>query len=164
MSSEWAHSDLCQVSFLWAQIFHWVNNPGKHREWCDIPVVSKGAIGSQQLLLTRLPCLDYTPQCLFSCYMRSMRQFQILFVFRNLRTPSNFFILNLSLTDLLVGTLLVFQIPYRITGVWNFGADLCKVIKYFPSVLYCPVLISYYIYSRFWWSGNSPCWMESKML
>ncbi|KAK0150399.1 Histamine H3 receptor [Merluccius polli] len=47
---------------------------------------------------------------------------------KTLRTQSNYFFLNLAISDFLVGTFCIpVYIPYNLTGRWMLGAGLCKV-------------------------------------
>nr|XP_002194773.3 histamine H3 receptor-like [Taeniopygia guttata] len=47
---------------------------------------------------------------------------------RSLRTPGNFFFLNLAVADLLVGGFCIpLYIPYVLTGEWRLGKGLCKL-------------------------------------
>ncbi|OCT76731.1 histamine H3 receptor-like [Xenopus laevis] len=68
---------------------------------------------------------------------------------RRLRTRSNFFLLNLSICDFLVGAASIsMYIPYKVTGKWMIGMYLCKLwitIDYTITTAsaYSVVLISY---------------------
>ncbi|KAE8598613.1 hypothetical protein XENTR_v10016873 [Xenopus tropicalis] len=68
---------------------------------------------------------------------------------RRLRTRSNFFLLNLSICDFLVGAVSIsMYIPYKVTGKWMIGMHLCKLwitIDYTITTAsaYSVVLISY---------------------
>uniref|UniRef100_W5M7L9 Histamine H3 receptor n=1 Tax=Lepisosteus oculatus TaxID=7918 RepID=W5M7L9_LEPOC len=70
---------------------------------------------------------------------------------RNLRTQSNFFLLNLAISDFLVklGVFCIpLYVPYMLTGRWTFGKTLCKlwlVMDYLmcTSSVFNIVLISY---------------------
>ncbi|KAG7279399.1 hypothetical protein CRUP_024218 [Coryphaenoides rupestris] len=47
---------------------------------------------------------------------------------KTLRTQSNYFFLNLAMSDFLVGTFCIpVYIPYTLTGRWMLGRGLCKV-------------------------------------
>ncbi|KAE8598615.1 hypothetical protein XENTR_v10016875 [Xenopus tropicalis] len=68
---------------------------------------------------------------------------------RRLRTRSNFFLLNLSMCDFLVGAVSIpMYIPYRVTGKWLLGKFLCKLwitidFTITTASAYSVVLISY---------------------
>ncbi|KAE8598617.1 hypothetical protein XENTR_v10016877 [Xenopus tropicalis] len=68
---------------------------------------------------------------------------------RRLRTRSNFFLLNLSICDFLVGAVSIsIYIPYKFTGKWMLGKFLCKLWIIFDyttttASAYSVVLISY---------------------
>ncbi|MGH0140772.1 UNVERIFIED_CONTAM: hypothetical protein FKN15_026162 [Acipenser sinensis] len=67
----------------------------------------------------------------------------------SLRTQNNFFLLNLAISDFLVGALCMpLYVPYVLTGKWTFGKTLCKlwlVMDYLlcTSSVFNIVLISY---------------------
>uniref|UniRef100_A0A8C8RC57 Histamine H3 receptor n=1 Tax=Pelusios castaneus TaxID=367368 RepID=A0A8C8RC57_9SAUR len=67
----------------------------------------------------------------------------------SLRTQNNFFLLNLALSDFLVGAFCIpLYVPYVLTGRWAFGKSFCKlwlVIDYLlcTSSVFNIVLISY---------------------
>uniref|UniRef100_A0A8C6TRZ8 G-protein coupled receptors family 1 profile domain-containing protein n=1 Tax=Neogobius melanostomus TaxID=47308 RepID=A0A8C6TRZ8_9GOBI len=47
---------------------------------------------------------------------------------KTLRTQSNYFFLNLAISDFLVGAFCIpVYIPYNLTGRWMLGKELCKV-------------------------------------
>ena len=50
-----------------------------------------------------------------------------LCAYRELRQPRNYFILNLALTDLLVGFGTAIWTPVTLTGKWIYGDIFCKV-------------------------------------
>ncbi|CAL9699940.1 unnamed protein product [Knipowitschia caucasica] len=53
----------------------------------------------------------------------------VVYRFRNLRTVTNFFIVNLAVADLLVNTLcLPFTLVYTLYGEWMFGQVLCFML------------------------------------
>ncbi|XP_037619295.1 neuropeptide Y receptor type 2 [Sebastes umbrosus] len=53
----------------------------------------------------------------------------VVFKFKNLRTVTNFFIVNLAVADLLVNTLcLPFTLVYTLYGEWKFGQVLCFML------------------------------------
>uniref|UniRef100_A0A8C8AVM6 Histamine H3 receptor n=1 Tax=Otus sunia TaxID=257818 RepID=A0A8C8AVM6_9STRI len=66
-----------------------------------------------------------------------------------LRTQNNFFLLNLAISDFLVGAFCIpLYVPYVLTGRWIFGRSLCKlwlVVDYLlcTSSVFNIVLISY---------------------
>ncbi|OCT76721.1 histamine H3 receptor [Xenopus laevis] len=50
------------------------------------------------------------------------------FVEKNLRNQSNFFLLNLSIADFILGAFAIpLYVPYLLTGKWQLGKFLCKV-------------------------------------
>lgn len=58
-----------------------------------------------------------------------------------MRTVTNYFIVNLSLADVLVTiTCLPATLVVDITETWFFGQSLCKVIPYLQVILYWAVL------------------------
>nr|KAF6422472.1 histamine receptor H3 [Rousettus aegyptiacus] len=67
----------------------------------------------------------------------------------SLRTQNNFFLLNLAISDFLVGAFCIpLYVPYVLTGRWPFGRGLCKlwlVADYLlcASSVFSIVLISY---------------------
>ncbi|XP_043946350.1 histamine H3 receptor [Protopterus annectens] len=67
----------------------------------------------------------------------------------SLRTRNNYFLLNLAISDFLVGAFCIpLYIPYELTGKWQLGKDLCKlwlVLDYLmcTSSAFNIVLISY---------------------
>ncbi|NXH54436.1 HRH3 protein, partial [Rhabdornis inornatus] len=67
----------------------------------------------------------------------------------SLRTQNNFFLLNLAISDFLVGAFCIpLYVPYVLTGRWIFGRNLCKlwlVVDYLlcTSSVFNIVLISY---------------------
>uniref|UniRef100_H3ADH3 Histamine H3 receptor n=1 Tax=Latimeria chalumnae TaxID=7897 RepID=H3ADH3_LATCH len=67
----------------------------------------------------------------------------------NLRTQNNYFLLNLAISDFLVGAFCIpLYMPYVLTGRWTFGKNLCKlwlVVDYLlcTSSVFNIVLISY---------------------
>ncbi|ELR57610.1 Histamine H3 receptor, partial [Bos mutus] len=67
----------------------------------------------------------------------------------SLRTQNNFFLLNLAISDFLVGAFCIpLYVPYVLTGRWPFGRGLCKlwlVVDYLlcTSSVFNIVLISY---------------------
>ncbi|KAF7659579.1 hypothetical protein LDENG_00296430 [Lucifuga dentata] len=55
----------------------------------------------------------------------------VVYKFKNLQTVTNFFIVNLAVSDLLVNTLcLPFTLVYTLYGEWKFGQVLCFVLPY----------------------------------
>ncbi|NXN94917.1 HRH3 protein, partial [Rhinopomastus cyanomelas] len=68
---------------------------------------------------------------------------------RNLRHRSNYYFLNLALSDFVVGVFCIpLYIPYALTGTWRLGRGLCKVWLVVDYVLcaasvFSIVLISY---------------------
>ncbi len=51
------------------------------------------------------------------------------------KTPSIIFMINLTITDLIVGTVLPFQIAYQMQGYnWTLGAGMCNVLTWFSSL------------------------------
>lgn len=53
----------------------------------------------------------------------------VVYKFKNLRTVTNFFIVNLAVADLLVNTLcLPFTLVYTLYGEWKFGRVLCFML------------------------------------
>ncbi|XP_004370576.1 histamine H3 receptor [Trichechus manatus latirostris] len=67
----------------------------------------------------------------------------------SLRTQNNFFLLNLAISDFLVGAFCIpLYVPYVLTGRWTFGRGLCKlwlVVDYLlcATSVFNIVLISY---------------------
>ncbi|KAM4622955.1 histamine H3 receptor [Discoglossus pictus] len=67
----------------------------------------------------------------------------------SLRTQNNYFLLNLAISDFLVGALCIpLYVPYVLTGRWSFGRGVCKlwlVLDYLlcSSSVFNIVLISY---------------------
>ncbi|KAM8947214.1 histamine H3 receptor [Pelodytes ibericus] len=67
----------------------------------------------------------------------------------SLRTQNNYFLLNLAISDFLVGALCIpLYVPYVLTGRWSFGKSVCKlwlVLDYLlcTSSVFNIVLISY---------------------
>ncbi|KAG6938575.1 histamine receptor H3, partial [Chelydra serpentina] len=67
----------------------------------------------------------------------------------SLRTQNNYFLLNLAISDFLVGAFCIpLYVPYVLTGRWAFGKSVCKlwlVIDYLlcTSSVFNIVLISY---------------------
>ncbi|XP_053309774.1 histamine H3 receptor [Spea bombifrons] len=67
----------------------------------------------------------------------------------SLRTQNNYFLLNLAISDFLVGALCIpLYVPYVLTGRWSFGRSVCKlwlVLDYLlcTSSVFNIVLISY---------------------
>ncbi|XP_028925906.1 histamine H3 receptor [Ornithorhynchus anatinus] len=67
----------------------------------------------------------------------------------SLRTQNNFFLLNLAISDFLVGAFCIpLYVPYVLTGKWTFGRSFCKlwlVVDYLlcTSSVFNIVLISY---------------------
>ncbi|KAL1267639.1 hypothetical protein QQF64_033002 [Cirrhinus molitorella] len=58
------------------------------------------------------------------------------------KTPSIIFMINLTLTDLILGTVLPFQILYQMQGYnWTLGTSMCNVLTVvFYSNMYCSIL------------------------
>ncbi len=58
------------------------------------------------------------------------------------KTPSIIFMINLTITDLIVGTVLPFQIAYQMQGYnWTLGAGMCNVLTVVFFVnMYCSIL------------------------
>ncbi|XP_016350892.1 P2Y purinoceptor 8-like [Sinocyclocheilus anshuiensis] len=58
------------------------------------------------------------------------------------KTPSIIFMINLTLTDLILGTVLPFQIAYQMQGYnWTLGTGMCNVLMVvFYSNMYCSIL------------------------
>ncbi|KAM9347751.1 P2Y purinoceptor 8 [Symphorus nematophorus] len=58
------------------------------------------------------------------------------------KTPSIIFMINLTLTDLALGTALPFQIAYQLQGYqWNLGSKMCSFLTLvFYTNMYCSVL------------------------
>ncbi|XP_068177206.1 neuropeptide Y receptor type 2 [Antennarius striatus] len=55
----------------------------------------------------------------------------VVYKFKNLRTVTNFFIVNLAVADLLVNTLcLPFTLVYTLYGEWKFGRALCFILPF----------------------------------
>lgn len=67
-----------------------------------------------------------------------------------MRTVTNYFIVNLSLADILVTiTCLPATLVVDITETWFFGQPLCKVIPYLQVLFYCVcVHITHFIKKR----------------
>ncbi|XP_055071839.1 S-geranylgeranyl-glutathione receptor P2RY8 [Misgurnus anguillicaudatus] len=66
----------------------------------------------------------------------------LLLVRTSPKTPSIIFMINLTLTDLILGTVLPFQIAYQIQGYnWTLGTGMCNVLTVvFYANMYCSVL------------------------
>ncbi|XP_034043662.1 neuropeptide Y receptor type 2 [Thalassophryne amazonica] len=59
----------------------------------------------------------------------------VVYTFKNLRTVTNFFIVNLAIADLLVNTLcLPFTLVYTLYGEWKFGRALCFLLPFAQGV------------------------------
>lgn len=58
------------------------------------------------------------------------------------KTPSIIFMINLTLTDLALGTALPFQIAYQLQGYhWSLGANMCRFLTMmFFTNMYCSIL------------------------
>ncbi|XP_076021764.1 P2Y purinoceptor 8 [Genypterus blacodes] len=58
------------------------------------------------------------------------------------KTPSIIFMINLTLTDLALGTALPFQIAYQLQGYnWNLGPSMCRFLTLvFFTNMYCSIL------------------------
>ncbi|XP_077071328.1 P2Y purinoceptor 8 isoform X2 [Siphateles boraxobius] len=58
------------------------------------------------------------------------------------KTPSIIFMINLTLTDLILGTVLPFQIVYQMQGYnWTLGTGMCNVLTVvFYANMYCSIL------------------------
>ncbi|KAM7407084.1 hypothetical protein PAMA_003013 [Pampus argenteus] len=58
------------------------------------------------------------------------------------KTPSIIFMINLTLTDLALGTALPFQIAYQLKGYhWNLGPNMCSFLTLvFYTNMYCSIL------------------------
>ncbi|XP_042282716.1 P2Y purinoceptor 8 [Thunnus maccoyii] len=58
------------------------------------------------------------------------------------KTPSIIFMINLTLTDLALGTALPFQIAYQLQGYhWNLGPNMCSFLTLvFYTNMYCSIL------------------------
>ncbi|XP_067312878.1 neuropeptide Y receptor Y7 [Pseudorasbora parva] len=55
----------------------------------------------------------------------------MIFLYRNMRTVTNYFIANLALADLMVDTLcLPFTLVYTLLDEWKFGAVMCHMVPY----------------------------------
>ncbi|XP_071390587.1 neuropeptide Y receptor type 2 [Centroberyx affinis] len=77
-------------------------------------------VGVQVVLI-----LAYSTIILFGVIGNSLVIY-VVYKFRNLRTVTNFFIVNLAVADLLVNTLcLPFTLVYTLYGEWKFGQVLC---------------------------------------
>lgn len=66
----------------------------------------------------------------------------LLLVRTSPKTPSIIFMINLTLTDLILGTVLPFQIVYQMQGYnWTLGTGMCNVLTVaFYANMYCSVL------------------------
>lgn len=58
------------------------------------------------------------------------------------KTPSIIFMINLTLTDLILGTVLPFQIAYQMQGYnWTLGVSMCNMLTVvFYTNMYCSIL------------------------
>ncbi|XP_042341903.1 neuropeptide Y receptor type 2 [Plectropomus leopardus] len=84
---------------------------------------STNLVGVQVVLI-----LAYSTIILFGVTGNSLVIY-VVFKFKNLRTVTNFFIVNLAVADLLVNTLcLPFTLVYTLYGEWKFGQVLCFVL------------------------------------
>ncbi|XP_069023900.1 neuropeptide Y receptor type 2 [Embiotoca jacksoni] len=80
-------------------------------------------IGVQVILI-----LAYSTIILFGVIGNSLVIY-VVYKFKNLRTVTNFFIVNLAVADLLVNTLcLPFTLVYTLYGEWMFGQVLCFML------------------------------------
>ncbi|XP_022594060.1 neuropeptide Y receptor type 2 [Seriola dumerili] len=80
-------------------------------------------VGVQVILI-----LAYSTIILFGVIGNSLVIY-VVFKFKNLRTVTNFFIVNLAVADLLVNTLcLPFTLIYTLYGEWKFGQVLCFML------------------------------------
>lgn len=80
-------------------------------------------VGVQVILI-----LAYSTIILFGVIGNSLVIY-VVFKFKNLRTVTNFFIVNLAVADLLVNTLcLPFTLVYTLYGEWKFGQVLCFML------------------------------------
>ncbi|XP_033481101.2 neuropeptide Y receptor type 2 [Epinephelus lanceolatus] len=80
-------------------------------------------VGVQVVLI-----LAYSTIILFGVIGNSLVIY-VVFKFKNLRTVTNFFIVNLAVADLLVNTLcLPFTLVYTLYGEWKFGQVLCFML------------------------------------
>uniref|UniRef100_A0A3B4Z7C6 Neuropeptide Y receptor type 2 n=1 Tax=Seriola lalandi dorsalis TaxID=1841481 RepID=A0A3B4Z7C6_SERLL len=93
--------------------------PNYHSELDD----STKLVGVQVILI-----LAYSTIILFGVIGNSLVIY-VVFKFKNLRTVTNFFIVNLAVADLLVNTLcLPFTLIYTLYGEWKFGQVLCFML------------------------------------
>lgn len=80
-------------------------------------------VGVQVVLI-----LAYSAIILFGVTGNSMVIY-VIYRFRNLRTVTNFFIVNLAVADLLINMLcLPFTLAYTLYGEWKFGQVLCFML------------------------------------
>ncbi|XP_071361217.1 neuropeptide Y receptor type 2 [Trachinotus anak] len=80
-------------------------------------------VGVQVILI-----LAYSTIILFGVIGNSLVIY-VVYKFKNLRTVTNFFIVNLAVADLLVNTLcLPFTLVYTLYGEWKFGQVLCFML------------------------------------
>ncbi|XP_029911073.1 neuropeptide Y receptor type 2 [Myripristis murdjan] len=80
-------------------------------------------VGVQVILI-----LAYSTIILFGLTGNSLVIY-VVYKFKNLRTVTNFFIVNLAVADLLVNTLcLPFTLVYTLYGEWKFGKVLCFML------------------------------------
>lgn len=80
-------------------------------------------VGVQVILI-----LAYSTIILFGVTGNSLVIY-VVYKFKNLRTVTNFFIVNLAVADLLVNTLcLPFTLVYTLYGEWKFGQVLCFML------------------------------------
>ncbi|MBN3295746.1 P2RY8 protein, partial [Amia calva] len=65
-----------------------------------------------------------------------------LLLFRTTLTPSTIYMINLTITDLVICLFLPFQIVYQLNGYnWIFGENMCSVVTVmFYSNMYCSIL------------------------
>lgn len=84
---------------------------------------STGLVGVQVVLI-----LAYSAIILFGVTGNSLVIY-VIYRFKNLRTVTNFFIVNLAVADLLVNMLcLPFTLVYTLYGEWKFGQVLCFML------------------------------------
>ncbi|XP_029294252.1 neuropeptide Y receptor type 2 [Cottoperca gobio] len=80
-------------------------------------------VGVQVILI-----LAYSVIILFGVIGNSLVIY-VVYMFKNLQTVTNFFIVNLAVADLLVNTLcLPFTLVYTLYGEWKFGQVLCFML------------------------------------
>ncbi|XP_069727591.1 histamine H3 receptor [Phaenicophaeus curvirostris] len=109
-----------------------------------------GSAGTERIAAARTAALGALMALLIAVTVAGNALVMLAFVAdSSLRTQNNFFLLNLAISDFLVGAFCIpLYVPYVLTGRWIFGRSLCKlwlVVDYLlcTSSVFNIVLISY---------------------